>query len=109
MTQAREGLVFVEKKVIGRIENGIFIQRITDRHVFRQQNTKGMDANVYYRLAPICHTWRLVFKHTKQILSLPFGKIPQVGQLIDTGAGQQYLVKFTDFNEDQAILQKALF
>lgn len=108
MTKAREDLVFVEKKVIGTIRDGVFVQRVTHRHIFREQNAKGMDLNVHYRLAGRCHTWQLIFKDTKQVLSIPFEKIAQVGTVASTGAGMQYLVKLSDFNEDQVALQKKL-
>jgi hypothetical protein len=101
-------LVFVDKKVIGRIERGFFTQRITNNHIFRIFNAKGIDVNVYERLKNECHSWRLIHKQTKQILSIPFSKIPIVAERRPTGSGIQYLVRLSDFNEDQPVLQAAL-
>lgn len=110
MPKASEDLVFVEGKVIGEVRNGVFVQRTALRHIFRQQNAKGIDVNVYHRLAGRCKAWRLEFTDTKQILSIPFEKIAQVGTITSTGAvGAQYLVKMDDFNEDQAAIQSHLF
>lgn len=102
-------LVFVDGKVIGRLEGGIFLQKTEERHIFRQNNTKGLDVNVWQRLNGRCTTWRLDFKDTKQVLSIPFEKISQVGKITSTGAGAQYLVHLDDFNEDQVVLQEKLF
>ncbi|MBA7623782.1 hypothetical protein ES703_31181 [subsurface metagenome] len=101
--------VFVDKMVVGYIEDGAFCQRVTDKHIFRQYNAKGIDANLFRRLRGSCHTWRLIFKKTGQVLSIPLEKIEAVGWETDTGAGKQLLVKLTDFNEDRPVIQKALF
>jgi hypothetical protein len=108
MAKANEDLVFVDKKVIGRIHDGVFVQKTTERHIFRELNAKGMDVDVHGRLAGRCHTWRLEFKDTKQVLAIPFAKIAQVGTLTSTGAGAQYLVKLSEFNEDRPVIQHAL-
>lgn len=108
MAKENDDLVFVDKKVIGRIYDGVFVQKTTERHIFRELNAKGMDVDVHGRLAGRCHTWRLEFKDTKQVLTIPFAKIAQVGALVSTGAGAQYMVKLSDFNEDQVALQKTL-
>jgi len=101
--------VFVDKKVVGYIEDGVFVQRVTDKHIFRQYNAKGIDADLYRRLRGSCHTWRLIFKNTGQVLSIPFDKIGAVGWEANTGAGKQRLVKLTDFNEDRPVVQRSLF
>lgn len=108
MPKAREDLVFVEKKVIGQFLHGVFEQSCSHRHIFREQNAKGIDVNVHHRLAGRCHTWRLTFKDTKQVLSMPFEKILEVGKVIQTGAGPQYLVKLIDFNEERPAIQHQL-
>lgn len=100
--------VFVDGVVVGYSEKGVFWQRITERHIFRQYNAKGIDANLFERLRRVCHTWRLVFRDTKQVLSVPFDKIEVVGIKTDTGAGRQILVKLEDFNEEQVAMQKRL-
>jgi hypothetical protein len=101
--------VFVDKRVVGYIEDGVFVQRVTDKHIFRQHNAKGMDADLYRRLRGNCHSWRLIFKKTGQVLSIPFEKIEAVGWEQDTGAGRQRLVHLTDFNEDSPVVQRQLF
>ncbi len=108
MPKPNENLVFVDNKVIGEIHAGVFVQRTTERHVYRELNAKGMDVNVHGRLAGRCDTWRLEFKDTKQVLTIPFAKIAQVGILRSTGAGAQYLVKLSEFNEDRPVIQHAL-
>lgn len=100
--------VFVERKVVGQLFNGVFVQRVTDRHIFRQYNAKGIDVDLHHRLKPLCHTWRLVFKDTKRIISIPFEKIEKVGLRYGTGAGQQFLVGLDEFAEEQPALQPRL-
>ena len=97
--------IFVDRKVIGTLDNGVFTQRITARGIYRLTNSKGVDVSLYERLKGHCHTWRLYFKDTKQIISIPFDKIEVVGVKENTGAGVQYMVKLEDFNEEQAALQ----
>ena len=106
--KASEDIVFIDNKVIGHVRDGIFVQKTSLRHVFRQTNSKGMDINVHGRLVGRCHRWRLEFTDTKQVLSIPFEKIAQVGVITSTGAGVQYLVHLADFNEDQVALQAKL-
>lgn len=106
--KASPELVFVDGKVIGQLADGFFVQKTEERHIFRQNNTKGIDVNVHHRLAGRCEAWRLVFKDTKQILTIPFAKIAQVGTITATGAGAQYLVHLDDFNEEQVVLQERL-
>ena len=108
MSKPNENLVFVDNKVIGEIRAGVFVQRTTERHIFRELNAKGMDVDVHGRLAGRCDAWRLEFKDTGQILTIPFAKIAQVGILRSTGAGAQYLVKLSEFNEDRPVIQHAL-
>lgn len=103
-----ENLVFVDNKVIGEVIDGIFVQRIYERHIFREYNAKGIDTNVHARLAGRCKAWRLEFKDTKQVLTIPFEKIAMVGKIVATGAGAQYLVKLTDFNEKRPAIQHGL-
>ncbi len=103
-----ENLVFVDKQVIGRVEGGVFCQLITQRHIFRELNAKGIDASLFISLSRFCHSWQLTFRDTKQVLSIPFKKILLVGVKRGTGAGQQYLVKLEDFNNDIPVLQHRL-
>ncbi len=102
-----ESLVFVNHKPIGRIMKGVFIQMITRRHIFRLTNSKGIDESALIRVEHECHTWRLIFKDTKEILSIPVKKIRQVGKKEPHAAGIQYMVCLGDFNQDQPALQKA--
>lgn len=100
--------VFVDGNVVGYIEDGVFCQRVSDRHIFRELNAKGIDIGLYRQLRHRCHTWRLIFKDTHQVLSIPFERIGAVGVERDTGAGSQILVKLQDFDEDKPALQKRL-
>lgn len=101
--------VFVDNRVVGSEEDGVFVQRITQKHIFIQENAKGIDVSLFQRLKNSCHTWRLVFKDTGQVLSIPFDKIEIVGNEREIpGAGRQIMVKLEDFNEDKPAVQKRL-
>lgn len=103
--------VFVDKKVVGQLEAGIFTQRCTVRHIFRQYNAKGMDEQVYTSLKAggHCLKWTLIFRDTGQVLTIPFRKIAQVGFAVNTGSGRQMMVKLSDFNEEKPVIQHKLF
>ncbi len=101
--------VFADGHVVGYVEDGVFYQRVTERHIFRQLNAKGIDISLYRQLRHRCHTWRLTFKDTRQVLSISFERIGAVGMERDTGAGSQIFVKLQDFDEDKPALQKRLF
>ena len=98
-------LVFVNGKCIGEIIDGVFPQKIYDKHIFRELNAKGMDINLHAALRGKCHTWRLIHQQTHQVLSIPYDKIEVVGVKRDTGSGPQYYVSLGDFNEDKPAIQ----
>jgi len=101
--------VFVNGVVIGFLKDDVFTQHITQRHIFRKYNAKGMDLALYRALAArYCDTWRLQFKDTGQVLSIPFDDIARVGHDTDTGAGIQIMVKLSDFAEQRAPIQEHL-
>lgn len=103
-----DDLVFVDNKVIGRIDKGVFVQRITPKSIYRALNAKGIDEDVLLWLEKTCHTWRLIWKYTKEIISIPMNRIREVSIKKDTGAYVQHLVKLHLFNQDQPPLQKNL-
>lgn len=100
---------FVGNKVVGFLENGIFYQLITSRHIFRRYQAKGMDPILHRTLKGKCYLWQLTFEDTKQVLSIPFDKIEKVGFEVNTkGAGKQIMVKLKYFEEETKPLQKQL-
>jgi hypothetical protein len=103
--------VFAGEKVIGYIEDGVFIQRITDKHILRLKNSKGLDVAVYRHLKSRCHTWMVMHRFTQEIWTMPFAHIEEVGELFDMhkGYGPQYQVSLEHFNVAQPALQKRLF
>ena len=101
--------VFVNGRVIGKVIDGVFTQRITDRHIYKELNAKGMDINLHAALQGKCEIWRLIHKKTHQVLSIPYYKIEIVGIKRDTGSGPQYYVPLGEFNEDRPVVQKPLF
>jgi hypothetical protein len=103
-----ERRVYVGGKCIGKVIDGVFPQNITDRHIFRELNAKGMDINLHTALKGICDVWRLTHKKTGQVLSIPFEKIEAVAIKKDTGAGVQLMVPLAEFNEDRPVVQGSL-
>lgn len=97
---------FVDGKVVGQLDNGVFYQRITERHIYRVLNAKGMDFYLHRALKGKCRKWLLEFEDTGQRLEILFALIEQVGikrQL--NGAGTQYLVKLEEFDEVRPVMQ----
>ena len=100
---------FVNKRVVGFLDNRILRQNITARHIFRQYQGKGMDISLYRALkSKNCKVWQLRFQDTKQILSISFADIEKVGFEINTGSGKQIIVKLKDFREEEAAKQRYL-
>lgn len=103
------GKVWVERQVIGDYADGVFTQRIGPRSIYQQLNAKGIDVSLFKHLKLIgCHTWRLIHRQTHQILAISLDKVSVVGEVQDTGSGQQILVRLADFNEERAALQARL-
>jgi len=101
--------IYVNGRRLGDVVDGVWEQKITDRHIYREFNAKGMDINLHSALRGKCELWRLIHKKTGQVLSIPFEKIEAVAIKKDTGAGVQLLVPLSEFNEDRPVLQKSLF
>lgn len=100
---------FVNGRLVGWLDNGVFWQDITARHIFREWNGKGMDLGLYRSLQlKGCSVWELRFKDTKQILRLPFDEIEKIGFVHDTGAGKQMMVGLSHFTEVQEAKQQHL-
>lgn len=100
---------FVGNKVVGLLENRVFYQLITTRHIYRRYQAKGMDAILHRTLQGKCYLWRLKFEDTGQVLSILFDKIQKVGFEVTTkGAGKQIMVRLKDFEEDTKRPQKPL-
>ena len=91
-----------------QVVDGVFIQRTTLLHTQQQGDAKGINAYTYRRLVGKCHTWRLEFTDTKQVLSIPFEKIAQVASLVSAGTSAQYKVKLSEFDEVQVVMQEKL-
>lgn len=105
-----ENKVFVDKSCIGEIEGGYFVQKITDRSIYRKLNAKGMDISVYRHLLSRCKGWMLIHKQTKQVWRIePFSRIEEMADREYCGtAGNQLMVRLEHFNVLQPALQKRL-
>jgi len=102
--------VFVKDRFIGLVSDGIFPQNITDRHIYRRLNAKGMDLDLHQTLKGRCHTWRLTHMKTGKVLEIDFNKIEIVGQRVDFGQiGRQYMVPLSEFTEARPEIQRRLF
>lgn len=100
---------FVGNKVVGSLENRIFYQLITTKHIYRRYQAKGMDTILHRMLKGKCYLWRLKFEDTGQVLSIPFDKIQKVGFEVTTkGAGKQIMVRLKDFDEETKRPQRQL-
>ena len=100
---------FVDGKVVGDLDNGVFFQRIQRRHIYRVMNAKGMDVGLHRALRGKCRTWRLEFDDTKQVLEIPYARIEVSGKLMPVkGAGIQWMVKLKYFDELVPSIQRRL-
>lgn len=97
---------FVDGKVVGQLDNGVFYQRITQHHIYRVLNAKGMDFYLHRSLRGKCHKWLLEFEDTGQRIEILFALIEQVGikrQL--NGVGIQYMVPLKEFDVVRPVMQ----
>lgn len=103
-------LVYAGGRPIGKFVDGVFIQKVTARHIFRELNAKGIDVEVHAMLkARGCWLWRLDFTDTLQVLSIPFEKIEIVGVKKQfNGAGVQFFVNLAEFTEKRPVIQARL-
>ncbi len=91
---------FVNGRVVGQLDNGVFFQRIQSRHIYRATNSKGMDVGLYQQLRGKCRTWRLEFEDTKRVIEIAYERIEISGKLRPvTGAGVQWMVRLDYFDE----------
>ena len=101
--------IFLNARVVGSLENGVFTQSITDQHIFHKYNAKAMDLALYRTLqAKECLCWRLEFKYTGQVLSISFARIGEVGRLEEINGVKQVFVRLDQFDEDVPVLQTKL-
>ena len=100
---------FINGRVVGSLENGVFYQKINSRHIYRRYGAKGMDKDLYRSLRGKCRIWRLEFEDTGQILEIAFQQIEQFGWTADSkGAGTQIFVRFKDFEEIKPVMQRRM-
>jgi hypothetical protein len=101
--------LFVNGRVVGTLERGIFEQRISSAHIYRRFQAKGIDRTLHRELRGRCQLWRLRFGDTGQVLSIPFARIEQVGfPFAPPKAGRQIMVKLEFFDEERAGAQLRL-
>jgi len=89
--------VYLDNRVIGKLEGDAFVQRITRRHIYKRYAAKGMDLSIYWMLKGTCRYWKLVFTDSGEELTIPFHQIATVGFEVSTGVGKQLMVKLKDF------------
>ena len=101
---------FVNSKVVGTLENGVFEQVIYSAHIYRRFQAKGLDIHLHRALQGKCRLWRLRFGDTGRILSIPFERIEQSGFLFSPGkcSGRQIMVKLELFDEEKPVMQRRL-
>lgn len=101
---------FVDGKVVGELDLGVFTQVIYSRHIYRRFNAKGMDKRLHRALRGRCHRWRLVFGDTKRVISIPYDRIELSGFTHNVGGGvpEQILVPLEYFDEERPVAQKRM-
>jgi hypothetical protein len=101
--------LFVNGKVVGTLDMGVFEQRISSKHIYRRYQAKGIDQVLHRELRGHCRLWRLRFGDTGQVISIPFHRIEQVGiPHAPPHAGRQIMVKLEYFDEERAGAQLRL-
>lgn len=101
---------FVDGRVVGQLDKGIFFQRIQARHIYRRYNAKGIDQRLHRALKGKCWAWRLEFEDTKQVIQIPYDRIELSGFNHDVGGGipSQILVPLNLFDELKPVSQKRM-
>ena len=90
---------FVNGKVVGQLENGVFFQRVQRRHIYRVLNAKGMDIGLHRQLRGKCHLWCIEFDD-HQTLEIEYKRIEISGVIRPIkGAGMQWMVPLKYFDE----------
>ena len=99
---------FVNGRVVGSLENGVFFQRVQRRHIYRVLNAKGMDVGLHRQLRGKCRLWRIEFED-HQTLEIEYKRIEISGKLRPiTGAGLQWMVPLKYFDELVPATQKRM-
>lgn len=98
---------FVDGKVVGQLDNGVFFQRIQPRHIYRRYNAKGIDKRLYDSLKGNCRVWRLEFEDTKRVIQIAYDRIELSGFSVHIGTGipDQILVPLHLFDEVKPVAQ----
>ncbi len=100
---------FIEGKVVGDLDLGVFTQRIFTRHIYRLLNAKGMDVRLHRALRGKCRLWRLIFGDTNQIINIPYSRIELSGtRKTPKGLVEQIFVPLQYFDEERAATQKRM-
>ena len=90
---------FVNGRVVGTLDNGVFYQRVQRRHIYRLTNSKGIDVGLYRQLRGKCRKWRIEFED-HQTLEIEYKRIEISGKLRPIkGAGLQWMVPLKYFDE----------
>ena len=101
---------FVDGRVVGTLDGGVFEQNVLPHHIYRRFMAKGIDYQLYRSLKGRCRLWRLRITNTGQVLTIPFGRIEQAGFPFQPGrgSGRQIMVKLEFFDEDVVGAQRRL-
>jgi len=90
---------FVNGKVVGSLENGVFFQRVQRWHIYRVLNAKGIDVGLYKQLRGKCRLWRIEFED-HQTLEIEYKRVEISGVIRPIpGAGLQWMVPLKLFDE----------
>lgn len=99
---------FVNGKVVGQLENGVFFQRVQRRHIYRVMNAKGMDVGLHRGLRGKCRIWRIEFED-HQTLEIEHKRIEISGKIRPIkGAGIQWVVPLQYFDEQKPATQRRM-
>ena len=99
---------FVNGKVVGQLDKGVFFQRVQHRHIYRVLNAKGMDVGLHRQLRGKCQLWRIEFDD-HQVLEIEYKRIEISGKLRPIpGAGMQWMVRLDLFDELTSATQRRM-
>ena len=99
---------FVNGRVVGSLENGVFYQRVQRRHIYRVLNAKGIDVGLYRQLRGKCRKWRIEFED-HQTLEIDYSRIAISGvKKKIPGAGEQWMVRLSLFDELKQATQRRM-
>ena len=99
---------FVNGKVVGQLENGVFFQRVQRRHILRVWNAKGIDFYLHKLLRGKCRLWRLEFED-HETLEIAYNRIELSGTLRTLKkVGRQWVVPLQYFDELRPATQRRM-